>query len=203
MTGMDANQGGATPWADFDAAQAKLIKTVEDETTAAVRPAYDAGAAEAQAKKLSVNFARAAPHFAFGFGSHAYQDSAIKALMNVVGVELPVAGGGAGQPGMPGAVISKEAGAAPKVSAIGQSAMGFVLCWPTVHVAGAFCSGLTPEEDSSCHGVVTKRRAPRDQRDRRRAAFDVYRRYSATAPLGRVIVPCSRRQGGGACCRRG
>ena len=42
MTGMDANQGGATPWADFDAAQAKLIKTVEDETTAAVRPAYDA-----------------------------------------------------------------------------------------------------------------------------------------------------------------
>ena len=157
MWTLDINYGSAAPWGDFAASQAQLVERVSRETAEQAEQALAAGRAEATAKKLVANFARAAPHFAFGFTSHAYPDAAIASLMRVVGVELPIAGGGAGTPLLPQFIVScNGVGTHEPQASLGTPAFGAVLCWPTVHVAGAFCSGLTPNETADCTGTITK-----------------------------------------------
>ena len=74
----------------------------------------------------------------------------------MVGIELPVAGGGAAATGDAGRGHRPMTGAARGLDAIGQSAMGFVRAGPPCTSPAPSAGTATPEEDGSRHGVVTK-----------------------------------------------
>ena len=125
----------------------------------AVTKAAPAGVAAAEAKGLG-----ATPQLAIALSSTSCVESAVEGVLAGVGDRIPLAGGncqamGPGiPPGTPHIIASKSSTDGYIVT--GNEAEGAivgVLCWPSVHVAGAFCTGLTPERTE---GLVTEMDGP-------------------------------------------
>ena len=161
----------------FLALEQKRADSVAASVRAAARAAFAAGVAEKRVKDLP---GLDAPQLVLGFTNGSYPAAAVDAIMGVVGAVVPMAGGGC--PCMPtpdGGVLEPslwhDGGAregAPDGGVVHKGFVG-VMCWPSVHAAGAFCSGLQP--DTSLSGVITETLGPEIiAKIDGRPAFDVF-----------------------------
>lgn len=124
-----------------------LGRTVKE----SVEKVLPAAVAAAEAKGLGRT-----PQLCLALSSCAYVEQAVEGLLEAVGERIPLAGGNVSAMGMapPGSkFLFASASEADGIMVTGNEVMGGIagfLSWPAVHVAGAFCTGLTPERNEGC-----------------------------------------------------
>ena len=143
--------------------QAALESDTRQAVADVVAAALPGAVAEAKERDLG-----SSPQFALAFVAGGCKDACIAGIFAGLGDVVPVGGGGAwegigGAPavfhglsgGATSPVVTHDAGEAG--AGAGGGIVG-VLCWSSVHVAGAFCHGLCP--DKTCTGEITGTRGP-------------------------------------------
>jgi hypothetical protein len=92
------------------------------------------------------------------FSSLAAPEAALEAVMGSLSRYVPVCGGGAAADMVAMSHLGElfHSGKGEEGVQVTAANAGFVgaMCWPSVHVAGAFCTGLTP--DTQIEGTITQ-----------------------------------------------
>ena len=141
------------PADEFKAFYDKVGKEIYDKSKASVDAIIGPARVAAEANGLGDT-----PQLCIALSSMSHVEPAVEGVIAAVGSRIPMTGGNAQAMGHAGPevqhlIISNSQ--ADGVITAGNQALGGMagfLCWPAVHVAGAFCSGLTPERSE---GVIT------------------------------------------------
>lgn len=148
------------------------VKTLVSRTVAEV---FEDAKAKAQAKGIPEQ-----PGFSIVFTSGAFPDAATEAVLDfsIGDSRFPLIGGGAWTTDDLPCTVSHSSG-----ESMGhvQHELGIagLLCWPSCHAAGAFCSGLKKNESTG--GIITKCSGPNIIAEiDGKPAFDVYREWVGT-----------------------
>ena len=130
--------------------------------TQATRDAVTAPFEEAKVASVERGFGER-PQFVMAFSSAEFKEASLTAVLDVCGGLVPIVGGAMSGSMLDPSVLSGVAfsnGSGDTNTFYGSppGLVGF-FCWPSVHAAGAFSSGL--QADPTCPGgIVTKTRGP-------------------------------------------
>jgi hypothetical protein len=139
------------PDGQFEAFIDQSSKTLGRTVKEAVARMLPAAQEAAEAKGLGPT-----PQLCLALSSCSFVEQAVEGLLEAVGSRIPLAGGNVSAMGMapPGSkFLFASASEVDGIMLTGNETTGGIagfLSWPAVHVAGAFCTGLTPERNEGC-----------------------------------------------------
>lgn len=145
------------PSAEYTAVADAVRAAVVARTAAAAAAAYAVGCEQVDRRTLAASLGQQ-PQLLMAFSSLAAPEAALEAVMGALSRYVPVCGGAAAadEAGMSHLGELFHSGRGEEGVQVSGANAGFVgaMCWPSVHVAGAFCTGLTA--DTQFEGTITQ-----------------------------------------------
>ena len=145
------------PAAEYTALADAVRAAVVARTAAAADAAYAAGCEQVERRTLAASLGQQ-PQLLMAFSSLAAPEAALEAVMGSLSRYVPVCGGGAAADAVGFSHMGElfHSGKGEEGVQVSSATAGFLgaMCWPSVHVAGAFCTGLTP--DTQFEGTITQ-----------------------------------------------